>query len=274
MKIKFFCPYWGSEHMDYENFLIQAKKSGYDGIEIILPYDNHEKRNIKEVAESLGLEIIAQLGGVIYGDFETSLEIYESHLRNACSIGPLFVNAQSGKDFFSFEENLAFITLAKEIENETGVKVIHETHRGKFSYSPLATKKYLDRLPDLRITADFSHWCCVSESLLDEQEYLLESAIERSSHIHARVGFDQGPQIIDPRLPEWNDELTMHLNWWDRIIDLSRSSGNREYFTITPEFGPIPYMHTIPYTNQPIASQWEINLAMRNILNERYNIRI
>jgi hypothetical protein len=40
--------------------------------------------------------------------------------------------------------------------------------------------------------------------------------------------------------------------------------------SITTEFGPYPYMQHIPFTNQPIADQWEINLSMKKFLEEEF----
>ncbi len=31
--------------------------------------------------------------------------------------------------------------------------------------------------------------------------------IESTVHVHARVGYEQGPQVPDPRLPEWRYAL-------------------------------------------------------------------
>ena len=42
-------------------------------------------------------------------------------------------------------------------------------------------------------------------------------------------------------------------------------------FTITPEFGPWPYMPALPFTRQPITSQWEVNVYMRDLLKKRYS---
>tara|TARA_B100000809_G_scaffold204793_1_gene206272 strand:- start:9114 stop:9929 length:816 start_codon:yes stop_codon:yes gene_type:complete len=271
MKVKFFCPFWGSENLDYLTFLNKVKEAGYDGVEIILPYDAQQKLIIKKEAEKLNLEIITLWGGVLEGEgFEESIRIYEEHLRNACSIHPKFVNIQTGKDYFSFEENLKFIALADEISKETGVKIIHETHRGKFSFAAHITKTFLLHLPDLRITADFSHWCNVAESLLEDQQESVALAISRSDHIHARIGFAEGPQIPDPRTPEWSSTLDVYFKWWDDIIKLKKTQGSSE-FSITPEFGPFPYMTMMPYTQQPITSQWDINLFMKNLLTKRYN---
>ncbi len=269
MQIKFFCPYWGSEHLDYVTFLHKIKAAGYDGTEIIFPYDGNAKTIIVETAKQLDLEIIALWGGVIKGDFHTSIKTYEEHLRNACSVQPLFVNIQTGKDHYSYEENMEFLHLAKKISQETGVKVIHETHRGKFSFAAHITKEFLENNSWLRITADFSHWCNVAESLLEDQPESVTKAIYHTDHIHARIGFSEGPQIPDPRTPEWQTTLDAHLAWWDSIIELKKSQ-QAPYMTITPEFGPFPYMTQMPFTCLPISSQWDINLYMKNILKERY----
>jgi hypothetical protein len=120
----------------------------------------------------------------------------------------------------------------------------------------------------MRLTADFSHWCNVSESLLEDQQDAVNLAIARTDHIHARIGWQEGPQINDPRAPEWKDIVEVHLGWWDRIVEAHRLSG--QDLTITPEFGPYPYMPTLPFTRQPVASQWDINEYMMNLLKKRY----
>ena len=40
--------------------------------------------------------------------------------------------------------------------------------------------------------------------------------------------------------------------------------------TITPEFGPPPYLVTLPFTQQPLTDQWAVNVFMMNLLKERY----
>jgi len=95
-------------------------------------------------------------------------------------------------------------------------------------------------------------------------------AIERTDHIHARVGYPEGPQVPDPRAPEWKEALDHHLQWWDAVIALKR---NKQYImTITPEFGPYPYMVHLPYTDKPICNQWDVNLFMMQTLRTRYTI--
>jgi hypothetical protein len=83
------------------------------------------------------------------------------------------------------------------------------------------------------------------------------------------VGYPEGPQVPDPAAPEWNEALQYHLNWWDKIIARKRAEANT-LVTITPEFGPYPYMVHLPYSQKPIADQWANNVYMMNLLRERY----
>ena len=109
------------------------------------------------------------------------------------------------------------------------------------------------------------------ESLLEDQPEIVTEAIRRAEHIHARVGHAQGPQITDPRLPEWKRELDTFTSWWQRIIDKAKAE-KRDYFTITPEFGPHPYLWNHPDTGDPIRNQWEINNWMKSYLQENLKV--
>ena len=122
----------------------------------------------------------------------------------------------------------------------------------------------------MRLTLDVSHWFCVHERFLYDQEDALALAIERTDHIHARVGHDQGSQVPDFRMPEWKESLERHLSIWDRIIERARNEG-RETFTVTPEFGPAPYTLFQPGTNEPLAVQWDLNTDMMMLLKDRWS---
>jgi hypothetical protein len=150
------------------------------------------------------------------------------------------------------------------------IQIAHEIHRGKFSFHPLTTLPYLDAYPNLRLTADLSHWCCVCSSYLQDQQSTVRKALSRTAHIHARVGFTEGPQVNDFRAPEWREALAHHLRWWDIAIAHQQGAG-ASYCTITPEFGPQPYMPSLPYTRQPLADQWDLNVTMMALLRTRYS---
>jgi hypothetical protein len=85
--------------------------------------------------------------------------------------------------------------------------------------------------------------------------------VKRARHIHGRVGHEEGPQVNDPRAPEWHTPLLAHEAWWKAIIAEHRKAG-ASHLTFTPEFGPPNYMPTLPYTCQPVSDLWDVCLFM------------
>ena len=270
MQINYFCPLWGSDHLPAPEFLEKVKQAGYDGVEMSIPLDEKERNGWLDLFREYNLQWVAQHYETLSSDFEEHKVLYRKYLENLASSGPVFINSQTGKDYFSFEQNAELLAIAREISQKYAVKIYHETHRGKFSFAAHVTRQYLERIPDLLLTVDFSHWCSVAESMLEDQAEAMELAMERAYHIHARVGFPEGPQIPDPRAPEWQSVLQAHLYWWQRIIGLRKKNG-MEKLTITTEFGPYPYMTLLPHTTKPIASQWDVNVFMMNFLKENLN---
>ncbi len=270
MKVKFFCPLWGSEDLSMERFLEKVKSEGYDGVEMGLPLEKPKKDAIVKTFERFDLELIGQHHETLETNFIEHKKILGYHLKNLADSPALFINSQTGKDYYTFDQNKALIEIADRVSDTTKMKILHETHRGKFSFAAHITQQYLEQLPDLRITLDISHWCNVAESFLEDQQEAVNLAISRTDHIHSRVGYEEGPQIPDPRAPEWQDAIEIHAQWWDKVIELKKKSG-ADQLTITSEFGAPPYLLLMPFTRQPITSQWEINVHMMNLLKARYS---
>lgn len=270
MEVKVFCPFWGSEDLNFDFFCKKVKNEGYTGIEMAFHTFNtkSKKSKVLEILNNYDLQLVAQHWETNDKDFNQHKNNYYERLSFLTDTNPIFINSQTGKDYFSMEQNLEIISIASEITNRTGVKIVHETHRGKFSYASHVTCEYLKQNPAIRLTADFSHWCNVSETFLEDQTEFMSLAIEHSDYIHARVGHPQGAQVSDPRAPEWKDALDRHFYWWNQIIERNKNEG-KEIFYITPEFGPFPYMPSIPFSQQPVANQWEVNAFMKNEIFKR-----
>jgi hypothetical protein len=267
MNLQFFCPRWGMAHLPFEDFIRKVKDAGYDGVEMDLPFDEKEKIGYLYTLKQYDLLLIGQHWETVDADFETHKVNYEKRLRNLVTPQTLFINSQTGKDYYSFIENEALIKIADRISAESGVQIVHETHRGKFSFAAHVTKDYLRSIPQLQLTLDASHWCNVAETLLQDQQDAISLAIDRCFHIHARVGYSQGAQVPDPRDPLWKEALDTHVGWWKRVVAAKKTKGI-ETVTITPEFGAPPYMILLPDTHKPIIDQWEVNVFMMNYLKE------
>lgn len=269
MKIHFFCPRWGAEHIPWKEFCRQVSAAGYSGIESPVPSDPNEKNEMKNAIDKHGLLFIGQYYQSFEKDFQKHLHNFRLHLQNMQMLNCILIDSQTGKDYFSTEQSIELFKAAEEFSLTSGITVAHETHRNKALYAAHRFGELASIFPTLKITADFSHWCCVSESLLEQQSEVMEIAISKAIHIHARVGNEESPQVSDPRAPELEQAFSAHLQWWDKIVSQRREEGF-EQLTITPEFGPPPYMPTLPYSKTPVANQWEINLFMMDFLKKRY----
>jgi hypothetical protein len=181
---------------------------------------------------------------------------------------PLYLNCHSGKDYFAYDQNKSLMDYSYELAAKTGVTVYHETHRGRSLFAAHITRNFIEKNPTLRLTFDVSHWCNVHESLLGDQKETLDLTLSRVDHIHARIGHAEGPQVNEPRAPEWADAVKIHFAWWDKVVAAKRREG--KIMTILTEFGPPDYLPTLPYTRQPLADQWDINVYMLKELKKRY----
>ncbi|HXB92077.1 MAG TPA: hypothetical protein VNU72_07305 [Puia sp.] len=271
MRVQFFCPRWGSEYLRWEDFFGRARDEGYDGVEagISREMERGEQDRIWNLAEQRGLLLLPQHYDTVDADPGRHFAAYCEWLERMEDYPAVKINSQTGRDIFGPETNKALMEVASQFSEVTGVAVVHETHRHKFSFAAHITKEYLEEMPELKITLDASHWVCVAESFLEDQAAAMELAIERTEHIHARVGYPEGPQVMDPRAPEWQTALQHHLRWWDAVVARCRKEGAASV-TITPEFGPYPYLAELPYSRLPITDQWEVNAWMMRLLKERY----
>lgn len=269
-KVLFFQTDWGNQ-LSWNDFCERAKTSGYDGLEIWLPSGTVEQMALKTALKKYKLRLNLLHGTNRGLPFNESLEQYKKKLEALMLWNPVLINSQTGSDFFTFEQNKAFIEAANTISAQYNIPVYHETHRGRFSYNLPNTNEYLNNIPELLLTLDISHWMVVHESLLEGKDQLLSTVKKRSNHIHARIGHAEGPQVNDPQAPEWNKALERHMDIWEEVI----RKGWKEHkgvFTVTTEFGPADYMPTLPYTRIPVTDQWKANVFMMESLKKRLKL--
>jgi len=269
-QLQFFQTDWGRS-VSWDAFCEKTKAAGYDGIETWFPKNVDDRLSLDKALDKHGLKVIYLAGTDKTIDFETSLRRYTEDLMSIASFEPVAINCHTGSDFFTFEQNKAFIDAANKIAKENDIPIYHETHRGRFSFNIPDTEEYLKAIPNLQLNLDISHWMVVHESLLETQENNLVEVINHTHHIHARVGHAEGPQVNDPEAPEWQKALQRHLEIWEKVIH-KRWQESDKPFTITTEFGPPTYMPTLPYTQVPVADQWKANVFIMKALKKRMKL--
>ncbi|MFQ3586632.1 MAG: sugar phosphate isomerase/epimerase [Fimbriimonadaceae bacterium] len=258
MGTAFFKALWGMEDLPLPERLKRVAEAGYCGFEA----GGLDADRLGGLPRDLGLRVIGQAYAVEIDDLRAQIE--------ACAAcGAESVTVHAGKDWWSYDRGLEFLGRAIELGRELDVRLCFETHRGRLLYEPQSTARYLRDLPGLNLCADFSHWTCVCESMLEDQEEALAAAVPRVAHLHARVGFEEGPQVPDFRLSRWQRQTNRFLEIWDRIRESAIASGRGE-LTVTPEYGPPDYQWTDVATDRPVNDLFEVCLAMKDLLAERW----
>jgi hypothetical protein len=274
MELKLFKTLWGHAG-SIDEAIVSARANGFAGIEGKAPLTAALRREFQTKLDASGLDYIAEIctAGSYVPDRHASVEAHLESLRvqaeDAVECRPLFLTVIAGCDAWPLATSVEFFAAAMTIVERIGIAASFETHRSRSLFNPWITRDVLQALPAMRVTCDFSHWCCVCERLIDSELEIIDLCAEHAHHVHARVGYDQGPQVPHPEAPEFRAALEAHERWWRRIWQAQIQRG-MTVTTMTPEFGPDGYLQCAPFTQVPVADLDEINAWMAGRERERF----
>jgi sugar phosphate isomerase/epimerase len=275
MRLKIFKTFWGFTG-DHEALVACAVEQGYDGVEAPAPEDDRQRERFAQALKQSGLSYIAEIctAGSFVPDRRATpqmhLDSLAQKLESSVEFSPLFVTSLAGCDAWPEEQSMRFFEQAMALADDHHIDINFETHRSRSFFNPWVTARIASALPQLRLTADFSHWCVVCERLMDTEIDVIRTLAPRVRHIHARVGYDQGAQVPHPAAPEYSAALKAHQCWWQMIWQSQKDAGV-SVTTMTPEFGPDGYLHQLPFTGAPVADLEEINLWMAGTERQQFS---
>ena len=233
--------------------LERVAAAGFDGIEVLVPpFPPDEPQELRSLIRQSGLEPITLILA-----FTADRDEYRRTIETALDYGPRQVTSHTAPDWLSDEEALDFLDFTLELEREYGVDINHETHRGHLFNTPWQTARLLRARPQLHLAADYSHWVVVAERLLEDRGEDIALANRHARHVHARVAHPQAVQVNDPRAPEHAEAVSAFEGWWKDLFR-ARAAAGAERITVTPEYGPPPYMPVRPYTQEPESDLWDV----------------
>ena len=261
---------WGWQG-SLDQALRRSLETGFDGIEVNLEHPclvavstSHLLDALQRQDQALILEIVTG------GDYtphladgpQQHLDQLAAALERALPLSPLKINVITGSDSWSEAVQHDFLAAVLDQLEPLSCPVMLETHRSRSLFDPGGCL-WLKQHPRLRLTADLSHWCVVSERLMTPELEPIQLMADRVDHIHARVGHAQGPSVSHPFAPEWAEALEAHRRCWQLFLDRRAAAAP---LTITPEFGPDGYMPLQPFSAKPLADVDALNAAMASWL--------
>jgi len=216
MEIKFFASTEALSHLSLDMQFQRIKEAGYDGVELH-DLDKNKANVIVKLLRTYGLLCIGKIA-TSGENSEDHADSFREQLYSYTKLNPILVNSLTGKDYFTFSENMQLLNEAMTLEKSYGIKVVHEMQRGRFSFAAHATERYLSLLPDLKIAANFSQWCLVADSYLEDQQSAVSKAIKQSFYIKCewaenyRISSKKSSKAMQKHADE------KFLYWWHRII--------------------------------------------------------
>jgi len=242
---------WGVEGK-WDHAVMSFLESGYEGIEAIL-FTAAQHAELRRILKRRAFPFKGTIWTREAGPTVAAhVRLFDRELAKLIRTGANSINVMGGYDCWTEDEAARYFEGVLRIGASAGVPVSHEIHRNTALHHPTAARRILERFPELRLTCDFSHWVVACERLIDDQVDLIRKCASRADHVHMRVGTEESPQIADIRAPEAIPYINAFERWWD-IIWEQQSKRHATESTFCPEFGPPPYLPTLPGTGKPVA---------------------
>ncbi len=189
----------------------------------------------------------------------------------AADLGAKWVFNQPGSAYHSLSETVALVRAGAELAAEKGIGYFVETHRNNFTETIPNALQLVEAIPNVKITADFSHFVVCGEFYGGEGEGFLERIapiIERVAHVHGRIS--NGEQVQVDVGDGQTAPARFFVEIWTQIFKTWRQSAqNGDILPFSSELGPPRYAITAP-DGKEISDRWEQALVMRELAREAW----
>jgi hypothetical protein len=202
--------------------------------------------------------------------YPTSVDDLKPVLELVARLGADHVNLQPNVRPYRLQDCIPFIEGWRRLADDAGVAVHVETHRDRMTTDLFFTLQLLDCFPDLRLTADVSHYLVGREFAwpVDEVNHaLIHRILDHSWGIHGRIASREQVQISlgFPQHAGWVD---LFMGWWEYAIrSWRRRAGADATLTFLCELGPAPYAITGP-DGAELSDRWQDALVMKDMIRK------
>lgn len=245
----------------------RVKAAGYHGVGIDLgALDLEAAKALVPLYRKTGL------GGLLTA-FPKSIEDLRPALHLAKDIGAPVVFVIGQVMPLALDEMVEAIRGWLEVAAEEGMRIEFETHRNCITNDLFSTLQMLDAVPEMRLSADLSHFVVDREMPMPVPDWLaahMTRVLERSDSLQGRVATRNQVQVPIgwPQHSVWLDQF---LAWWEEGMRLWRArAGASDAMIFLNELGPANYAMTGP-DGLEFTDRWEEALELRRLVTERWN---
>jgi hypothetical protein len=252
---------------DVEGKFRLIAENGFDGINAFVPAPE-ESSLWKKLLHKYGLTFSVNA-------YPATLKDMSDFLDKAAEFGDIgYINAQVMTPFLIGDSALELLSGIDALSRQAGIPVYIETHRGTITQDLIRTRQFLETLPMLGLTIDYSHYVLAGElhTVSPEAEQMLQSLLPNASSIHTRIS--NGEQIqIDPGEAGGHPMLPHFARWWESAMRHWRNGPRRpnDTFPVVIELGPPSYAITFDTSGSDpseISDRWLQSLYLKQLVQQ------
>lgn len=190
--------------------------------------------------------------------FPKTIESLKDTLHMAADFGAPFVDVIGQVMPIALDDMVPVIETWMGMADRIGVPIQFETHRNCITNDLFVTLQLLDRVPDMRLCADLSHYMVDREfwfPLSDHDMALISRILQRSDSFQGRVASRQQIQLqLDfPQNKKWVD---LFKGWWREGLTDWRARNASGDCIFVCELGPPEYAMT-DARGREMSNRWE-----------------
>jgi len=268
--LKVFTSLWAMQPHDQSGTILPVPEicemvanAGYDGLAIDLGVADVEQARVvcPEIARCGLTPLIVA--------FPKSVNELRDVLCMAGDFGSPFVNVIGQVMPMSVDGMIPVIRAWMEMADELGMSVQFETHRNCITNDLFSTLCLLDAIPEMRLSADLSHYVVDREFKLplgEAEQRMIDRILGRADSFQRRVASRQQIQLqLDfPQHRKWVD---LFRDFWRRGISDWRRRNSTGDCIFLCELGPPEYAMT-DVNGQEMSNRWEEALTIMSWVRE------
>lgn len=176
------------------------------------------------------------------------------------------VNLQPDVRPHRLEECLPYLIGWQRLAEQAGIALHVETHRDRMTTDLFFTLRLLECCPDLKLTADLSHYLLGREfpyPVSAENHALIHRVLDQSWGLHGRVASREQVQVpLD--FPQHRIWVSLFMGWWAYAMrSWRRRAGPDAVLTFLCELGPPPYAITDAEGHE-LSDRWREAMSMKD----------
>jgi hypothetical protein len=249
-----------------ENFSM-AKAAGYHGLCIDPAVDEiDEMLKLKPLFEGFDLKCMVNA-------FPHTIEELKPLLEMANEMNAELVNVIGGVMPLTVDEGVEVVERWMRDAQQADMTLLFETHRDCTLNDLYYALQLIEKVPDMRLCADLSHYVIDREMplpLSERDREFMHRILDRSDCFQGRISNREQIQIqIDfPQHLAWVKQFKA---WWTEGINGWRQrSGADETLVFLCELGPPPYAIT-DATGDELSDRWQEALTIKAWVEEIWN---